>query len=62
MSAAAAAANQMVMSALKFTYLFQETYEQTAKSHKKSVCATSAELPRELYAVFLIKILDDLIL
>ena len=29
MSAAAAAVNQMVMSVLKFTYLFRETCEQT---------------------------------
>ena len=33
MSAAAAAANQMVMSVLKFTYLFQETYDKNAYEH-----------------------------
>lgn len=53
MSAAAAAANQVVVSVLKFMYLFQETDEQTTKSDQRSICATSAEIHRELNAVFL---------
>lgn len=36
MSAAAAAANQIVMSVLKFTYLFQETNEET-HTHTKGI-------------------------
>lgn len=51
MSAAAAAVNQMVMSVLKFTYLFQETYEQATKISKNQ-SVLHQEKFKEIYAVF----------
>lgn len=68
MSAAAAAVNQMVMSVLKFTYLFQETYEQATKISKNQSVLHQEKFKENsmLFSFFfflsLNKTLDNLIL
>lgn len=64
MSAAAAAVNQMVMSVLKFTYLFQETYEQATKISKNQSVLYQEKFKENsmLFFLSLNKTLDNLIL